>query len=95
MTHHLFICRCGSPQHQLVLSSDPDMLPGEVCVSIHLAPLSLWRRLGVAWCYLRGRRSRYGCWEEILLDAPAVLALADTLFEAVNGDPFFAPNDVH
>jgi hypothetical protein len=64
MDHQILICSCGSPQHQLILSTDND--PGEeedVYLNIHLCKKSLWARVK----YLLGYQSVFGAFEEVVL----------------------------
>ena len=67
----------------------------DLFIEVHLAPLPLWRRLSNAVRYIVGRRSRYGDFEEIILDPEDALDLGDKLTEWATGESsVFQPNDV-
>lgn len=60
----LFICKCGDPSHQLIMSKSE----GEIFVTIHLKPLSLYKRVINAVKYIFGFRSIYGEFTEFIFN---------------------------
>ena len=91
MKRTLFNCRCSSLEHIFFVCADKD----DLFIEVHLAPLPLWRRLSNAVRYIVGRRSRYGDFEEIILDPEDALDLGDKLTEWATGESsVFQPNDV-
>jgi hypothetical protein len=87
MKRNLFVCHCGSIEHQLVVTYFPeDGVDAPVAyLEMHLAPLPLWQRLRYAWAYLRGRRPHDGAFAEIVLDAGTALQLGDLLVRHASG----------
>jgi hypothetical protein len=78
-------------QHSFVVSADEE----DVFVEVHLAPLPFWKRVRNAVRYVFGGRSKYGDFEEILLDPSDALVLGDSLIEWAQGESVvFQPNDV-
>jgi hypothetical protein len=91
MKRTLFVCRCCSIEHSFVISADED----DVFIEVHLAALPWWKRVKHAFNYIIGRRSKWGDFEEILLDPAAALDLGDKLTEWARGESsVFQPNDV-
>jgi hypothetical protein len=91
MKRTLFVCRCFSIEHSFVVSADED----DVFIEVHLAALPWWKRLGHAFNYVIGRKSKWGDFEEILLDPATALDLGDKLTEWAQGESkVFQPNDV-
>lgn len=72
----ILICSCHSTEHQIVIYPNSDPLYGpEAYVHIHLVKRSFWYRLKYAIKYVFGHKSRYGAWDEIILDPTHVKAL--------------------
>lgn len=70
------VCACGSLEHLLVVSAeDIDY----VVVSVHLSPKPFWQRLVGALKHIFGYRSKYGDFEEIILDAEKAHHLGESL----------------
>lgn len=92
MKRTLFTCRCGSLEHILVVSADDE----DFFIEIHLAPAPWPERIVQAIRHVFGYRSKYGDFDEILLDPATAVDLADKLLEWAQGESVvFAPNDVH
>ncbi len=92
MKKTLFTCRCGSIEHIFVITADDE----DLFIEVHLAPLPLWQRVRQAIKYVFGYRSKWGDFDEILLDATQALQLGDLIVGwAQGGDTGFLPNDVH
>lgn len=68
----VFICECFSTEHQLVVS----YMPGEnkldydeLNFEVHLHPTyGFWRRVWSAIKYIFGYRSRYGNWDNFMVN---------------------------
>jgi hypothetical protein len=74
-----------------VVSADED----DVFIEVHLAALPWWKRWGHAFNYVIGRKSKWGDFEEILLDPATALDLGDKLTEWAQGESkVFQPHDV-
>jgi len=92
MKRTLFTCRCGSLEHMFVVSADEE----DAFIEVHLAPAPWHKRIVRALKYIFGHRSRYGNFEEILLDPATAVVLADQLLDWAQGDTnAFHPNDVY
>jgi hypothetical protein len=65
-TKELFVCACGDPEHQFIVSQFPN--EAEVYIFIHLDNLTFWQRLKYAVMYIFGKKSKYGAFGEIILN---------------------------
>ncbi len=91
MKRTLYVCRCESIEHMLVVTADEE----DLFLEVHLAPLPLHKRLLGALRYLLGRRSPWGDFEEIVLSPASALDLGDQMVSWASGDgEVFRPNDV-
>ena len=92
MEQRLFVCKCGSLEHQFVITTDDDY----AYIGIHLSPLPFWQRVKHSVGYLFGRRCRYGDFEEITMDPIMALTLGDYLLSWASGESSgFPPSDVY
>ena len=74
------VCECGSLEHFIVLSYETEGgFDDTVYVTIHLSNLPFWQRLKLGVLYILGRKSRYGNFEEVLLDKTKLKEVIDTL----------------
>jgi hypothetical protein len=75
--HLLLLCSCYSSEHQIIIHLDEggDFYPPEAYVNVHLVKRSFWYRVKYAVKYIFGYKSRYGAWDEFILDK----SHADTL----------------
>jgi len=77
---HLLICSCHSTDHQIVIYNESDPLYGPECyVHIHLAKRPFWYRVKYALKYVFGYQSRYGAWDEFILEPKHIAALEDII----------------
>ena len=91
MKRTLFVCRCYSIEHSFIVSADKD----DLFIEVHLAALPFWKRLWHAVNYVVGRKSKWGDFEEVLLDPETALDLGDKIVEWAQGESqVFQPNDV-
>jgi hypothetical protein len=91
MKRTLFTCRCYSIEHSFVVSADNE----DLFIEVHLAALPFWARVKNAFNYVIGRKSKWGDFEEILLDPTTALDLGDKITEWASGESnLFQPNDV-
>jgi predicted transposase YdaD len=65
-----FRCLCNSPEHQFIVEYWNE-LPEEkeTYIYVLLTKIPFYSRIWVALCYLFGRRSQYGAFEEVVLSA--------------------------
>ena len=69
------VCECDDVAHQLVLSWFKPQIPMDydsdeyVYLSVHLNKLPFWKRLKVAIQYLFGKQSKYGAFDEVIIDS--------------------------
>ena len=75
--HILLLCSCYSSEHQMIIHLDEggDMFPPEAFVHVHLVRRSFWYRVKYAIKYIFGFTSRYGAWDEFILDRSHVKSL--------------------
>lgn len=68
--HLVLICSCNSTEHQIVFhkSSGNDWFPPEVYAHVHLVRRSFWYRFKYGLKYIFGYKSKYGAWDEFILD---------------------------
>lgn len=62
----LILCECHSPEHQIILTYWPD--DNEICATIHLASIPWYKRIVYAFKYIFGYKSKYGAFDEIIVD---------------------------
>ena len=80
----LFICQCGDPCHQFIISADKDNTE-DACayVSVHLnREHNIFKRMWTAIKYVFGRRSIYGDFDEVIIkpnDAEKLQKVVDFL----------------
>jgi hypothetical protein len=75
--HILLICSCYSSEHQMIvhLQESGDLYPPEAFVHVHLVRRSFWYRLKYGIKYIFGYKSKYGAWDEFILDKTHVKSL--------------------
>ena len=79
-TQEIFICSCQSPEHQFIIRKFDD--ENEAYLTIHLTKQPIWRRLKYAFRYIFGYQSRFGAFDEIILnpdDADRLQKVVDSL----------------
>lgn len=65
----ILICSCNSTEHQMVIYKTTDPLYGpEAYVHVHLIKRSFWYRLKYGIKYIFGYKSKYGAWDEFILN---------------------------
>jgi hypothetical protein len=65
----ILICSCNSTEHQMVIYKTTDPLYGpEAYVHVHLIKRSFWYRLKYGVKYIFGYTSKYGAWDEFILN---------------------------
>jgi hypothetical protein len=76
------ICDCQDPEHQFVLTYYEDDEEKEMYMQVHLVNYdNFFRRLWTAVRYLFGYRSRYGEFDEVVLNLDSVRTLVDFLLD--------------
>lgn len=76
----IFICECGSSEHQFIIRKFED--EEEAYLTIHLNKKPLLKRIKYAFKYIFGYQSRYGAFDEIILnpdDADKLQKVVDSL----------------
>ena len=66
----LFICECGDPSHQFIISADKEPTEGPCAfISVHLnREHNIFKRIWYAIKYVFGARSIYGDFDEIIIN---------------------------
>jgi len=65
----IIICECHSTDHQLVFLYDDDPAWDRIYVHVHLSPKrGFWKRLWYGLKYAFGYRSRYGDFDEFVIN---------------------------
>jgi len=83
----ILICSCNSTDHQMVIYKHTDPLYGpEIYVHIHLINRSFWYRLKYAVKYLFGYKSRYGAWDEFILDPMHADKLGELFYHLISNE---------
>jgi hypothetical protein len=62
----IIICGCGSPEHQIIVHHDKE--DRIVYLHIHLTSRPFWYRFKAGLKYIFGHTSRYGHWDELILE---------------------------
>lgn len=73
MEREIIICECQSAEHQMVVSYENDENHPMVYLHIHLTKRPFWKRLIYGIKYIFGKQSKYGAFDEMILnpeDAP-------------------------
>ena len=75
----LLLCSCYSSEHQMIIHLDEggDMFAPEAYVHVHLVRRSFWYRVKYGIKYIFGYTSRYGAWDEFILDKTHVVSLRE------------------
>jgi len=82
MSDNLFVCCCASVEHQFIVRIYDEW--DEVYVSVHLNPHPLHKRIMNAIKYIFGHRSKYGDFDEIILNREDTKRLVDILYKKIN-----------
>lgn len=62
----LILCKCANTEHQMIFRTiDGDE---DVYVTYHLLPLPFWQRIKYGVKYIFGYKSRYGAFDELILN---------------------------
>jgi len=64
----IFICGCGSVEHQIIARLDDDTWGKDVFIAVYLKHRSFFKRLIYGIKYIFGYKCRYGAFEEFILD---------------------------
>ena len=72
----LFVCSCHSTEHQMVVLYAEDEIDGMtypmVYIHTHLNKRPFWQRVGYALRYIFGYQSRYGAFDEFIINSDDV-----------------------
>lgn len=75
MEYELILCSCDRPEHQIILAYSPEETEPAyqlMYLTIHLVPRNFIARLVVGISYIFGHHSRYGAFEEMILEMTQV-----------------------
>lgn len=79
----LFICDCGDIEHQMIILNDPT--EKEIYFEIHLSDnKKFFQRLWIGIKYIFGKKSKYGNWDEIILNQEEMIRLKEILERKLN-----------
>lgn len=71
-TRDIIVCECHNTEHQLVIYYSEDEIHGvnyPMCYfHVHLNKQPFWKRVGYGIRYIFGRKSRYGAFDEFIID---------------------------
>lgn len=80
----LFVCKCNDPQHQFIIQTIDFENDPAVYISVLLTPVGFFKRLINGIKYIFGHRSKYGDFQEIIInpdDADRLQDVVDMLKE--------------
>jgi hypothetical protein len=80
MDRKIFVCHCGWIEHQMVWPRDEE--GDTVTVEFHLSSRAFLRRLRAGIKFVLDYKSRYGEFDEIIVDVEKVRRLKDFLAES-------------
>lgn len=80
MKNELFICDCGDVEHQMIILHDPTEKEKEIYIEIHLSDSkTFFQRLWIGIKYIFGKKSKYGNWNEIILNEENMIRLKNVI----------------
>jgi len=83
------ICSCNHIDHLLILNlNDENEKYVDCTIEIHLSPLPIFQRLMRAIKYVFGFRSRYGDFDEIVIDRSRALQIRNFFDNALGKENF-------
>lgn len=68
METEILLCECYSSDHQYLFNYMEDDTMNEVSIQPHLVRRSFWYRLKYGLKYIFGYKSRYGAWDEFIIN---------------------------
>ena len=85
MENNLFICGCGDIEHQMIILNDPLEKEKEIYIEIHLKDTkNFFERLWIGIKYIFGKKSKYGNWDEIILNEEKMIKLKNIIEKELN-----------
>jgi len=79
------ICSCNHSDHLIILNYD-----GNYCsIEVHLSPLPFFKRLINGIKYIFGFRSRYGDFDEIMIDREKATKIKEFFDKSLSDENFF------
>lgn len=82
--YDLFVCSCHDVNHQFIISYDKlDNDEVELVLSVHLSKLPFFTRLIYGIKYIFGFQSRFGAFNEIILDENQIKRLISSLNKTI------------
>lgn len=88
-TKEYIICSCGHIDHMFVLMKDKsDDNYVDLALTVHLCPVPFFQRIKKAFSYIFGKRSRYGDFDEVIINRENALKIQDFLSQVINDEHF-------
>ena len=78
-TKELLICETTSAEHQIVLKYLDNDIESFVYVDVHLVHMNFWDRIKYAIGYIFGHKSKFGAFDEIVLEPKHVESLKEVI----------------
>lgn len=82
------LCSCNHADHLLIINYNEEKDYADCSIEIHLSPLPFFQRLIRAFKYVFGYRSRYGDYEEMVIDRERALKIKNFLDNAIGKENF-------
>lgn len=88
-TKEYIMCTCNHSDHMFILVKDEyDGEYIDLSLTVHLSPIPFLKRIKNAFLYVLGKRSRYGDFDEIILNRESVLKIQSFLEETMKNEKF-------
>lgn len=88
MKKEFLLCLCGHSDHMIILNFEETGDYVECSMEIHLSPLPFYKRLWRAIKYVCGYRSRYGDFDELIIDRESAVKLRNYFDKAISNKDF-------
>lgn len=79
INRELFICSCHSTEHQIIVTYEDDEINGVkypiLYIHTHLNKKPFWKRLKYGIKYIFGYQSRYGAFDEFIVNPDDIVGL--------------------
>ena len=88
-TRECVVCSCGHSDHMFILVRDKcaDNYV-DLALTIHLSPMPFFQRIKKAISYIFGKRSKYGDFDEVLINRNAAIKIVN-FFKDTLEDEYF------
>lgn len=82
------LCSCNHSDHLLIMNLNEEGDFVDCTIEVHLSPLPFYQRLIRAIKYVFGYRSRYGDFEDIVIDRERALQIRNFFDNAIGKENF-------